>query len=246
MGSLAAVVFSRTGPRVVLGHWGWFAMVGWGCIAGLVLALASAPAAAQARLDVRVLDGAGLPLAGAVVSLHGREDRADGPPAVAAPIADAVIEQVRGEFNPPVLVVTTGTPVRFPNLDRIRHHVYSFSPAKVFELPLYSGEAHEPVVFDVPGVVTLGCNIHDWMLGHVVVLDTAVHSISDGSGAVSLEAPRGTWHLRVWHARLPAGEPPQEREVTLEDGTSLVEVALELSRPLSRGRPGDTADGARR
>lgn len=238
------MVFSRTGSRVLVEHWGCFGMVRWGFVAGLVLALASAPTLAQPRLDVRVLDGAGLPLAGAVVSLHGREGDADGPPA-AVPIVDAVIEQVRGEFNPQVLVVTTGTPVRFPNLDRIRHHVYSFSPAKVFELPLYSGEAHEPVVFDVPGVVTLGCNIHDWMLGHVVVLDTAVHSISDGSGAVSLEAPRGTWRLRVWHARLPAGEPPLEREVTLEDGPTHVEVALELSRPLPRGRPGATADGAR-
>jgi len=219
-------------------------MVRWGCMAGFVLALASAPGAAQPRLEVRVVDGERLPVAGAVVSLHAGEGAEVGPgPAV--PVADAVIEQVRGEFNPALLVVTTGTPVRFPNLDRIRHHVYSFSPARTFELPLYSGEAHEPVVFDVPGVVTLGCNIHDWMLGHVVVLDTAVHATSGDSGEASLDAPRGTWSLRVWHARLPAGEPPQELQVTLEEGVIHVEVALELARPTPRARPGAAADGGR-
>lgn len=208
-----------------------------------MLQSASASAGAQSRLDVRVLDEGRLPVQGAVVSLHARPGQEGVVAEPALPLADAVIEQFRGEFSPQILVVTTGTPIRFPNLDRVRHHVYSFSPAKVFELPLYSGEPHEPVVFDAPGVVTLGCNIHDWMLGYVVVLDTAVHSISDASGEVSLEAAPGAWLLRVWHARLPAGVPPHELEVTLEAGIAHAEVALELAPPLPRGRPGSGVDG---
>ncbi|WP_460890864.1 methylamine utilization protein, partial [Ramlibacter alkalitolerans] len=84
---------------------------------------------------------------------------------------DAVMDQVNSEFQPRVLVVTKGSRVRFPNSDTIRHQVYSFSAAKRFELPLYTGTPPEPVVFDRAGVVTLGCNIHDWMKGYVVILD---------------------------------------------------------------------------
>lgn len=217
-------------------------MLRWGVMAGVILALANSAAAAVSRVDVQVVDAQGAPVADAVVSLHALEGGGAVPAAGAAPIVDAVIEQVRGEFNPRILVVTTGTAVRFPNLDRIRHHVYSFSPAKVFELPLYSGEAHAPVVFEEPGIVTLGCNIHDWMLGHLVVLDTPVFALSDGSGAASLLLPPGSWQLRVWHPRLPTGDPPSQREISSDDAVARVEVVLELSPPVLR-RPGASAVG---
>lgn len=206
----------------------------------MAMVLASAAATAQPGLQVRVVDAGGAPVADAVISLHAT--RGSGPVAVAT-AGEAVIEQVGGEFKPHLLVVTTGTPVRFPNLDRIRHHVYSFSPAKVFELPLYSGEAHEPVTFDVPGVVTLGCNIHDWMLAHVVVLDTPLHVVSDASGMATLAAPPGPWQLQVWHARLPAGDPPFIRDITLHEGNDRADVSLDLAVPVPRRRPGRSAGG---
>ena len=84
--------------------------------------------------------------------------------ASAAPKKHAVVDQRDKQFIPYVTAVQVGTPVIFPNSDNIRHHVYSFSPAKKFELPLYSGVPAEPVVFDKVGFVTLGCNIHDWMI----------------------------------------------------------------------------------
>lgn len=208
------------------------------------MALACAAAAAQSGVQIGVLDAEGAPLADAVVSLHASQGAGTGTSAVGAAGTDAVIEQIGGEFNPRLLVVTTGTPVRFPNLDRIRHHVYSFSPAKVFELPLYSGEAHDPVVFDTPGVVTLGCNIHDWMLGHVVVLDTPHHAVSDASGMATIVVPPGRWQLRVWHARLPGGEPPVQRGLEVLEGILRVDVVLELSAPVPRRRPGQTDPGA--
>ena len=49
----------------------------------------------------------------------------------------------------------------FPNLDPIMHHVYSFSATKPFEIKLYSGDPPTGILFDKPGVATLGCNIHD-------------------------------------------------------------------------------------
>ncbi len=125
---------------------------------------------AQARpgpVEAMVTDDKGKPIEDAVVSLMSLGT----PPA--APLATAAImDQHDKEFVPYVLPVYVGTRVTFPNRDNIRHHVYSFSSAKKFELPLYIGTPAAPVVFDKPGVIALGCNIHDWMLAYIYVLTT--------------------------------------------------------------------------
>ena len=88
------------------------------------------------------------------------------------PLGGVQIAQAKRQFSPRVTVVTVGTPVTFPNFDTVRHHVYSFSPVKTFELKLYAGVPNAPVVFDKPGIAVLGCNIHDQMAAWVVVVDT--------------------------------------------------------------------------
>jgi len=109
------------------------------------------------------------------------------------------LDQKSREFIPHVLAVKVGTPVFFPNSDDIRHHVYSFSPAKRFEIKLYSGTPKKPVVFDQPGVVVVGCNIHDWMLGYIVVTDSPYVTKTDEQGNWSLELPEGNYQLSLWH-----------------------------------------------
>lgn len=124
----------------------------------------------------------------------------------------AAIGQHDNSFVPHILVVETGTLVEFPNTDEVSHHVYSFSPAKSFELPLYKGNVHEPLRFDVPGVVTLGCNIHDGMLGYILVVDTPHFGLTDEHGRARLEdLPLGDYTVHVWtprmrEDRLPAPE----------------------------------------
>jgi plastocyanin len=116
-------------------------------------------------LSVLVIDPAGRRISNVVVvvtavgSQSPRVDSADG--------AHAQMDQRNREFVPHVLVIEAGTWVDFPNSDTVSHQVYSFSPAKPFQLPLYKGSAHPPVLFDHPGLVTLGCNIHDNMLGYI-------------------------------------------------------------------------------
>ena len=114
-------------------------------------------------------------------------------------LVDAVVSL---ETARPVLAVRTGSLVRFPNNDQIRHQVYSFSPAKKFELPLFQGSTAAPVRFDQAGLVTVGCNIHDWMLGYIVVLDTPYFGKSGSDGRVQIDAPAGSYTLRVWHPRI--------------------------------------------
>lgn len=120
-----------------------------------------------------------------------------------------VMAQQDISFQPYVLVVPVGATVSFPNRDKVRHHVYSFSPAKRFELKLYGREEARTVTFDKPGPVSLGCNIHDQMIAYVYVSDTpyAAKSGADGTAVVK-NAPAGAATLVVWHPDLKSKAPP--------------------------------------
>ncbi len=169
-------------------------------------------AAAAAGVQVEVRDGAGLPLDGAVVFLESAEARR-----LVRPQPGLEMGQDKKQFVPGVLVVPLGSEVRFPNRDSVRHHVYSFSPAKKFELKLYAGTPANPVRFDQPGVVVLGCNIHDAMVGWMLVVETPYHAhTAPVSGRALLEnVPPGSYRLRTWHPRLPVGAAAADQALTV-------------------------------
>jgi plastocyanin len=152
----------------------------------------------------------------------------------ARPPADAV-DQVDKQFVPFVKAVFVGTRVRFPNSDHIRHQVFSFSPAKKFELPLYAGTAASPVLFDTPGVVVLGCNIHDWMVGYIYVSETPFFAKTGAAGTAAIDdLPPGDYTLRVWHPSMEQGEDASVRHLTLNaDGPTSVKWELNL-KPIFR------------
>ena len=179
-------------------------------------------AASAGSLRVQVLDSAGKPLEGAVVSLV-----SDAARRAVRPLPEQEISQENKQFVPAVRVVTVGTLVRFPNRDSVRHHVYSFSPAKKFEIKLYAGTPAAPVRFDQPGVAVLGCNIHDQMVGWVVVLDTPYFAQTDAQGQALLEGmPAGAHQLRAWHARLRVDVTPPQQAIALTEGDSTATVRL--------------------
>lgn len=190
------------------------------------LLLLAAAASQAATLQLRVADREGRPLADAVLMLEPAAGKA---PAV-APQRGVVIAQEKRQFQPRLTVVTVGTPVEFPNLDSVRHHVYSFSPAKPFELRLYAGRPEAPVVFDQPGVVVLGCNIHDRMLAWVVVVDTPWHARTGTDGRAQLTAvPPGAYRLRAWHAGLRPGTEPPAVPLTLGADGATQELRLDVA-----------------
>jgi plastocyanin len=191
----------------------------WLALAGLaaVLALPVRPApqvSAAGTLEAVIRDDVGKPVSDVVVSLTSAGDAATTPRSV-----PAVMDQQNKTFVPHVLAILVGTAVSFPNRDNIRHHVYSFSPAKRFELPLYIGTPAAPVVFDKPGVVVLGCNIHDWMAGYVYVSATPHFAKTGEDGTARLaDLPPGAYEARVWHPRM-RGEPDKaSKPVTLAEG----------------------------
>ena len=120
-----------------------------------------------------------------------------------------VIDQQNKQFIPYVTAVQVGTSIAFPNRDNIRHHVYSLSPAKKFELPLYAGVPAVLVTFDQEGFVTLGCNIHDWMIAYVAVLGTPFFQVTGSEGRALLKGlPAGQYIVEAWHPSLK-GAPEQ-------------------------------------
>jgi plastocyanin len=174
-----------------------------GLAAMLVAALA--PAARAADAAFLVVDARNKPVMDAVVTAYPAGFKAD---QIRFPWPQAM-DQHNLQFDPFVLIVPVGANVSFPNRDAVRHHVYSFSPAKVFELKLYGKDETRAVRFDHAGVVALGCNIHDGMVAFIKVVDTPFAAKTDDKGQVVLKGlPAGQVQVRVWHPYLkgPANE----------------------------------------
>jgi plastocyanin len=181
-------------------------------------------------LEIKVRDQKGLPVANAVVYAQSGNS-----PARAS--QQAVIDQRNKQFIPYVTAVQVGTSILFPNRDNIRHHVYSLSPAKRFELPLYAGVPAAPVLFDKEGFVTLGCNIHDWMVAYVAVLSTPYFRVTGADGQAGWrDLPAGKYVVEAWHPLL-RGDPAQGAQtIELSDnGAGNLSFALDL-RPDFRAR----------
>jgi plastocyanin len=179
-----------------------------------LLGLAATASAATLTVTVRDARGNGVADAVAYAIPEGK---------VVLPVrkAAAVMDQKNRMFLPHVLAIQTGTAVRFPNSDDIRHQVYSFSTAKTFQLPLYKGTPANPVVFDKAGVATLGCNIHDRMSAYIVVVDTPYVATAK-DGRVTLNTlPAGKYTVRVWYPEMRAEPAPVAVTLTTNDRSDL-------------------------
>ncbi|GAB6139720.1 methylamine utilization protein [Methylosoma difficile] len=205
-----------------------------GVALGLWVLNAFITAATADTLQGRVTDAEGNALADAVITAM---------PASASPQALPVakkelvsLDQQGREFVPHVLVVNVGTAVTFPNSDDIQHHVYSFSDPKRFEIKLYKTPPKNPIVFDQPGIVALGCNIHDWMLGYVYITDAPYFTKSDAQGFWSLALPEGEYRLGVWHPDASQASALPNEKVSLPASAPLQhQIALKGRR--QTGKP---------
>ncbi|SAK84459.1 hypothetical protein AWB79_05775 [Caballeronia hypogeia] len=180
-----------------------------------------------ASVRVQVVDQAGAPVPDAIVYAL----PVNGKIAAAKP-AGAVIDQIKRRFVPMVSVVQTGASVTFPNKDNIEHDVYSFSPPKRFELNLYHGIPANPVVFDKPGLVVMGCNIHDAMVAYLLIVDTPWFAKTDAHGAATIgNVPADSYKVIVWHFRQsdPNAQPEQKVSALAADGVAKFSVQLKAA-----------------
>lgn len=201
----------------------------------VLLAGLTGPVLQAAELRFVLADQNGRPVGDAVVTL------APAGGAITAPGEGRTFEIVQSdqEFAPYVTVVPVGATVVFPNRDNVQHHVYSLSRPKKFEFPLYDPGKSAQLVFDQPGVITLGCNIHDWMLAYLVVVPTPYFAQSDPAGQAGLAAPPGDYMLEIWHPQLAR---PVRQTVQLTDADAALNFTLRLGSD-RRIRRAPTAEG---
>jgi plastocyanin len=191
--------------------------------AGLIL---TAPLAA-AVLTVRVVDAAGRPVRDAVVTFY---------PSAGAraprPGGHYVISQQNLQFHPFLTIVPVGADISFPNFDNTKHHVYSFSPAKRFELKLFAKDQSRTVHFEKAGVVALGCNIHDQMSAFIVVADSAWTARTNAQGTVEFgDAPNAPGRITVWHPYLRAPNGTMQQGLALNQHSANFSVRLRPPPP---------------
>ncbi|MBS3804415.1 MAG: methylamine utilization protein [Oleiphilaceae bacterium] len=179
---------------------------------GLIVSTILIGAAHGDTLRLLVTDQAsGEPLPGAIVTL-----------AVSQPVAPilATVSQKDRAFRPQVLIIPRGSTVDFPNNDNTHHHVYSFSKARTFNIELYADEPGAPVLFDKPGIVEIGCNIHDHMQAYIVVVDTTHVGQSNSQGELQIalpDPPDGegeALEVNVWHPEMSNNIDFQTRAIT--------------------------------
>jgi plastocyanin len=204
-------------------------------VLGFWLLVALVVGAIGADVQVLVKDQAGRPVEGAVVWAEGPQKRT-------LPAIQTEILQKNRQFIPPVTIVPVGSVVRFPNWDNVQHHVYSFSATKTFDIPLYIGQSPKAIEFERPGIVTLGCNIHDWMAAYVIVLDSGFFARTDEKGVGLLrDLPAGSFSIVGWCPRL-RGAPVQ---TTLEGSQSSAELTMRLRPAFQRTPPDERGGGYR-
>lgn len=195
-------------------------------VSAAVLVLAGQAAAAD--LVVTIRDAKGKPVADAVVTAYPGGRTPAGPLKLAGPYK--VVQQGM-QFSPFVSVVPAGATVAFPNLDSVMHHVYSFSAAHPFEIKLYGKDESRTQTFDKPGVIALGCNIHDQMIAFIKVVDTPYAAKSAADGVARLNGlPDGMSVVHVWHPYMKTKTGEVVQTLTLA-GASNSSVSVDLRPP---------------
>lgn len=177
-------------------------------------------------LDLRLTDTKGSPVEDAVITVHPASGSPKGP--ISFPWGTTMVQQ-NIAFGPHVLIVPVGATVRFPNKDKVRHHVYSFSRPAKFEIKLFGKDETRSYKFTTEGSVALGCNIHDSMSGFIKVVDTPYAAKSNASGAARLNGlPSGFARVTIWHSKLRGKDNEMIVSVPLTDGNVSRSIKLAL------------------
>ena len=186
-------------------------------------------------LDIQVLDRNGTPLSDVVVTVSDGHDKR------AAATRPLLMDQLNMRFVPQVLIAPLGVAVSFPNSDSVSHQVYSFSRPKPFQLPLYKGKIHSPIVFDQPGLVVLGCNIHDNMVGYIYVTAAHWYGLTDKEGHFMLvDTPPGKVSITIWSPLIADAAAVLTREVELSADTRVEFKLGKALRSSPEPRPRNT------
>jgi plastocyanin len=187
-----------------------------------------AASAAAADLRVQVADDRGKPISDAVVRALPADAATER--VAATPARTLVIDQRDEQFVPYVAVFRPGDRVVFRNSDTTRHHVYSFSPTKTFEMVVNPGESTAPLLLDRAGIVAVGCNIHDHMRTWLFVDDTPRIAVTGSNGVALFSGlAAGKYRVVVWHPQLRPRHPEVVNDLALATDASSDNLPVRLS-----------------
>lgn len=175
------------------------------------------------ELGVKVTDPNGLPVEGLVVYVMAK-DKAIAANANSKPL---YIDQKDKKFSPYITVVQKGQPLNFTNKDDITHHIYSVSGQNRFEFKIKAGQEKTTSPLNAAEEVAMGCNIHDWMSGYALVVDTPIYGKTDNKGYVLFSAlSDGEYEVFVWHPQLDTPNNRVFQKVVLTDDSQSIAVSL--------------------
>jgi len=203
-------------------------------IATLLFPLNTA-SAADRQISITVLDKDNSPVKDAVVQLIAKN-----PVSSNGTKSSTQMTQKNKQFYPQVISIEQGASVTFSNFDDIQHHVYSFSKLKTFQLVISKDTLEPPITFDKPGAISIGCNIHDWMLAYIYVSETPYNAVTNIEGKAALmSVPDGDYSVEIWHARLP-----DTTKSYIKDGAAVINVTSnnKLTYTLTETIPTDGED----
>lgn len=199
------------------------------------LLLPSCISATELSITFKLTDLQNSSIRNVVISAHPQSVH---PPLLATNKKTIVIDQIDKKFISHVTVVQLNTLVSFPNHDQIHHHVYSFSLAKPFDIPLYKGSPKHPILFDKTGMISLGCNIHDWMSAYIYVVDTPYFSTTNNEGRAILDLPLGDYEIRYWHPNIDKKSSHLKKLIKISSNakqTYSTQISLKKTWSLRRG-----------
>lgn len=145
-----------------------------------------------------------------------------------------IMAQKNVQFTPFILAIPRGSIVSFPNQDNFSHHVYSFSPAQKFQLPLYGRDISRSQKFDNAGTVAIGCNIHDKMSAYIKVLDTPYFVQTNERGTARINLPNTSGEIIVWHP-LQAAANNEVKQVIDARAPSILNFKIKIRRLVTSG-----------
>jgi plastocyanin len=184
----------------------------------------SVSATAPSQVTVLVVDQTDTPLRDAVVEIA----RPGGDSTAFAASSRNAMAQRNLAFVPGTMIVPAGATVAFPNLDAVRHSIYSFSPNARFQIDLYGRDQTRSQRFASSGTVAVGCKIHDRMRGYIRVTTTPYAAITQPNGQARIAGPgQGEYRVTIWHPKLRGANNEVTQTVRAVSGQTLrVQVSV--------------------
>ncbi len=176
------------------------------------------------ELQIMVQDSSGKPASNIVVVVIPKSIKAE------KRQERLTISQIDKAFSPYMTVMQTGQPLEFSNSDDITHHIFSASRTQNFSFKIRKGQRYSAITFDSPTSISMGCNIHDWMSGHILIVDTPYFILTNKDGIASIIVDElGEATIKTWHPQMNKTDIDTRKQILLPVDNMKLKIKLKQS-----------------